>query len=157
MIVLKKLLQAGTAGFKCGSCRPRAFSSKTRNYSSDTLASMETQALRDTYKTKFLAQSYMDMYGHYPPEAVVPAARQLRGIFHSDLVQGEILLEVGSGPMVWCSLVASSRFKHIVLSDIAECNRLELEKWLNKNKDAIDWTTRAEEIADLEGYRLVWA
>lgn len=44
---------------------------------------METQALRDTYKTKFLAQSYMDMYGHYPPEAVVPAARQLRGIFHS--------------------------------------------------------------------------
>lgn len=74
-----------------------------------------------------------------------------------DLVQGETLLEVGSGPMVWCSLVASSRFTHIVLSDIAECNRLELEKWLNKNKDAIDWTTRAEEIADLEGYRLVWA
>ncbi|KAG0415444.1 hypothetical protein HPB47_007386 [Ixodes persulcatus] len=65
---------------------------------------------------------------------------------------GETLLEVGSGPMVWCSLVASSRFKHIVLSDIAECNRLELEKWLNKDKDAIDWTTRAEEVADLEGY-----
>ncbi|KAG0443006.1 hypothetical protein HPB47_015388 [Ixodes persulcatus] len=71
-----------------------------------------------------------------------------------DLVQRDTLLEVGSGPTVWCSLVASSRFKHIVLSDLVKANRLELEKWLNKDEDAIDWTTRAEEIADLEGYRL---
>lgn len=152
MIALRELLKAGTAAFKCGSHRAKTFSPKTRSYSSDTLGSVESQALRDTYKEKFQTQSYMDMYGHFPPEATIPAARQLRGIFHSDLVRGETLLEVGSGPTVWCSLVASSRFKHIVLSDIVEANRVEIQKWLNKDEDAIDWTRRAEEIADLEGY-----
>uniref|UniRef100_A0A0K8R4M7 Putative nicotinamide n-methyltransferase n=1 Tax=Ixodes ricinus TaxID=34613 RepID=A0A0K8R4M7_IXORI len=109
MIALRNLLKAGAAGFKCGSSRPKAFLPKTRSSSSDTSASRESQALRDTYNSKFVAQSYMDMYGHFPPEAIIPAARELRGIFHSDLVQGDTLLEVGSGPTVWCSLVASSR------------------------------------------------
>ncbi|KAM7298908.1 putative nicotinamide N-methyltransferase [Ixodes scapularis] len=152
MIALREWLKVGTAVFKCGTRRPKAFSPKTSSYSSDTLGSMASQALRDSYKKNFLVQDYMEMYAHYPPEGAALAGRRLRGIFHSDLVQGDTLLEVGSGPSVWCSLVASSRFKHIVLSDIVEANRLELEKWLNKDEDAIDWTTRAEEIADLEGY-----
>lgn len=71
----------------------------------------------------------------------------------SDLIQGQTLLDVGSGPMLLCSLVASSRFKHIVLSDLLERNRLELNKWLNNHKDAIDWTTPAETIAAFEGYK----
>ncbi|KAM7304101.1 nicotinamide N-methyltransferase [Ixodes scapularis] len=68
------------------------------------------------------------------------------------LIQGQTLLDVGSGPMLLCSLVASSRFKHIVLSDLLERNRLELNKWLNNHEDAIDWTTPAEAIAAFEGY-----
>ncbi|KAM7304102.1 nicotinamide N-methyltransferase [Ixodes scapularis] len=69
-----------------------------------------------------------------------------------DLIQGQTLLDVGSGPMLLCSLVASRRFKHIVLSDLLERNRLELNKWLNNHEDAIDWTTPAETIAAFEGY-----
>ncbi|CAN7951005.1 unnamed protein product [Ixodes pacificus] len=68
------------------------------------------------------------------------------------LAQGETLLDVGSGPMIVNALLASSRFKHIVLSDLVENNRLELNKWLKKDEDAIDWTFRAEMIAALEGY-----
>ncbi|CAN7950485.1 unnamed protein product [Ixodes pacificus] len=68
------------------------------------------------------------------------------------LAQGETLLDVGSGPMILNALLASSRFKHIVLSDLVESNRLELNKWLKKDEDAIDWTFRAEMIAALEGY-----
>ncbi|CAN7949130.1 unnamed protein product, partial [Ixodes pacificus] len=68
-----------------------------------------------------------------------------------DLAQGESLLEVGSGPTLLSSLLASSRFNYIVLSDLVEANRLELQKWLNKDEDAIDWTFRAEEIAAMEG------
>ncbi|EEC04404.1 nicotinamide N-methyltransferase, putative [Ixodes scapularis] len=69
-----------------------------------------------------------------------------------DLAQGESLLDVGSGPILLGALLASSRFKHIVLSDLVEGNRLELNKWLDKSEDAIDWTHRAEQIAALEGY-----
>lgn len=71
----------------------------------------------------------------------------------TDLVQGKTLLEVGCGPMLWPSFLSSRRFSDIVLSDLMEGNRLELEKWLEKSKDAIDWTSRAEEVAALEGYR----
>ncbi|KAM7304099.1 nicotinamide N-methyltransferase-like [Ixodes scapularis] len=69
-----------------------------------------------------------------------------------NLIQGQTLLDVGSGPMLLCSLIASSRFKHIVLSDLVESNRHELYKWLNHHEDAIDWTTPAEHIAAFEGY-----
>ncbi|KAG0428456.1 hypothetical protein HPB47_024567 [Ixodes persulcatus] len=69
-----------------------------------------------------------------------------------DLIQGETLLELGSGPVVLSSLMASSRFKHIVLSDLVEGNRLELNKWINKEKDAFDWSSAAEQIAAFEGY-----
>ncbi|KAG0426434.1 hypothetical protein HPB47_026461 [Ixodes persulcatus] len=72
------------------------------------------------------------------------------------LVQGRTLVEVGSGPLVWCSLLASRRFRHIVLSDLLEGNRLEINKWLNKDEDAVDWTFRAEQVAALEGYREVF-
>ncbi|KAM7304095.1 hypothetical protein ISCGN_013995 [Ixodes scapularis] len=54
--------------------------------------------------------------------------------------------------MLLCSLIASCRFKHIVLSDLVESNRLELYKWLNRHEDAIDWTIPAEHIAAFEGY-----
>ncbi|KAG0426748.1 hypothetical protein HPB47_026174 [Ixodes persulcatus] len=69
-----------------------------------------------------------------------------------DAPKGETLLDVGSGPVVLSSLVASSRFKHIVLSDLVEGNRLELNKWINQEEDAIDWSHTAEQIAAIEGY-----
>ncbi|KAG0431459.1 hypothetical protein HPB47_021778 [Ixodes persulcatus] len=69
------------------------------------------------------------------------------------LAQGKTLLEVGVGPLVWYSFMSSNRFNDIVLSDLVEDNRKELEKWLNKSEDAIDWTYRAEQVAALEGFR----
>ncbi|KAG0431460.1 hypothetical protein HPB47_021779, partial [Ixodes persulcatus] len=71
---------------------------------------------------------------------------------HIDLARGKTLLEVGVGPIAWYSFMSSNRFNDIVLSDLVEDNRKELEKWLNKSEDAIDWTDRAEQVAALEGY-----
>lgn len=71
------------------------------------------------------------------------------------LVQGNTLLDLGSGPLVTNVLVGSSRCNHIVMSDLVEANRLELMKWLNKDEDALDWTFRAEKVAVVEGYTYV--
>ncbi|CAN7984311.1 unnamed protein product [Ixodes pacificus] len=77
---------------------------------------------------------------------------ELHRIFQSDLARGKTLLEVGVGPIAWYSFMSSYRFNDIVLSDLVEDNRKELEKWLHKSEDAIDWTDRAEQVAALEGY-----
>uniref|UniRef100_A0A0K8RFP1 Putative secreted protein n=1 Tax=Ixodes ricinus TaxID=34613 RepID=A0A0K8RFP1_IXORI len=125
---------------------------KIRSSSSNTLGSVETQALRATYKEQFLPRTYVDTHGNFTKEATISGIKNIIDIFQSDLIQGQTLLDVGSGPMLLCSLIASSRFKHIVLSDLLESNRLELNKWLNNHEDAIDWTTPAEHIAAFEGY-----
>ncbi|KAM7300322.1 indolethylamine N-methyltransferase [Ixodes scapularis] len=127
-------------------------SHKSRSFSSGTLGSEETRALRDTYKNKFLPRNYADEYGRYIGETVSPELETLRNIFQSGLVQGNTLLDLGSGPLVTNVLVGSSRCNDIVMSDLVEANRLELMKWLNKDEDALDWTFRAEKVAVVEGY-----
>ncbi|CAN8004643.1 unnamed protein product, partial [Ixodes hexagonus] len=69
----------------------------------------------------------------------------------TDLLQGKTLLEVGTGPSPYNVLSASKQFRHIVLSDLVDLNRVELEKWLRDSEDAIDWTQRAEQVAAWEG------
>ncbi|KAG0413156.1 hypothetical protein HPB47_009698, partial [Ixodes persulcatus] len=89
----------------------------------------------------------------FPPVRLQTSLVDCFGVRHGlDLAQGDTLLDIGSGPILLAALLASSRFKHIVLSDLVEGNRLELNKWLDKSEDAIDWTHRAEQIAALEGY-----
>ncbi|KAM7313214.1 indolethylamine N-methyltransferase-like [Ixodes scapularis] len=110
---------------------------------------MASQALRDAYKERFLPRQYLDelVFGKYSSSQI----ERLHNFFQSDLIQGETLLDVGSGPVVFSSLIASSKFKHIVLSDLVEGNRLELNKWINDEEGAIDWSHAAEQIAAVEG------
>ncbi|CAN8018125.1 unnamed protein product [Ixodes persulcatus] len=50
-------------------------------------------------------------------------------------------------------LSASRQFKDIVLSDVVDANRIELEKWLSGKEDALDCSFHAEMVASLEGCR----
>ncbi|KAM7308966.1 indolethylamine N-methyltransferase-like [Ixodes scapularis] len=113
------------------------------------LGSVESQALIDTFKENFVGRTYAALKNG-PGNSF--HQEELHRIFQSDLAQGKTLLEVGVGPLVWYSFMSSNRYKDIVLSDLVEDNRKELEKWLNKSEDAIDWTYRAEQVAALEGY-----
>ncbi|XP_040070155.1 indolethylamine N-methyltransferase-like [Ixodes scapularis] len=123
-----------------------------RSRPAEMLGSVKSQRARIGFKNTFDARAYVDEVNQrYKPVTVFQQAG-LHGIFQSDLVQGKTLLEVGCGPTLWPSFLSSRRFSDIVLSDLMEGNRLELEKWLEKSKDAIDWTSRAEEVAALEGY-----
>ncbi|KAM7305569.1 indolethylamine N-methyltransferase-like [Ixodes scapularis] len=114
------------------------------------LGSVASQALSTTFKEHFVGRSYAAL--KQGPGNIFHQ-EELHRIFHSDLARGETLLEVGVGPIAWYSFMSSSRFSDIVLSDLVEDNRTELTKWLVKSEDAIDWTSRAEQVAALEGYR----
>ncbi|XP_029828423.2 indolethylamine N-methyltransferase-like [Ixodes scapularis] len=153
-IAMREALKVTTAALKFGSRHLKDVSPKTRSYSSNTVGITESShALRASYKANFLARAYVEAYGVKTGEASTFQVEEVHRIFQSGLFQGGTLVEVGSGPLVWCSLLASRRFRHIVLSDLLEGNILEINKWLNKDEDAVDWTFRAEQVAALEGYR----
>ncbi|XP_029826689.2 indolethylamine N-methyltransferase-like [Ixodes scapularis] len=152
MTALREVLKFTTATWEFGGRGMKLVTHNARSFSSGTLGSKETRALRDTYKNKFLPRTYADQYGRYIGEGVPPELKILHNIFQSDLVQGNTLLDLGSGPVVANVLLGSSRCNHIVMSDLVETNRLELMKWLNKDEDALDWTFRAEKVAEAEGY-----
>ncbi|XP_040069094.1 indolethylamine N-methyltransferase-like [Ixodes scapularis] len=118
--------------------------------SSHSSESMSSQELKNSHKEQFVGRTYVDRYvaGKFSSSQ----AEKLHRFFHSDLIQGETLLDAGSGPVILNALMTSGRFKLIELSDLVEDNRLELKKWMNRDEDAIDWSLFAEKIAAVEGY-----
>ncbi|KAM7306431.1 importin-9 [Ixodes scapularis] len=129
---------------------------KVYNYcKTDVMSSVQEEAVREAYKRNFEPDTYIN----FCKGCILPTFQQteIHRIFYSDLVQGKALLEVGSGPTVNYVLSATRQFKDIVLSDVVDANRIELEKWLSGKEDALDCSFRAEMVASLEGCRYVVA
>ncbi|CAN7947333.1 unnamed protein product, partial [Ixodes pacificus] len=63
------------------------------------------------------------------------------------------LLDVGCGPTVANIFPATRQIRSIVLSDLVPRNRDEVEKWIEKAPDALDWSFMSEPLAILEGYK----
>lgn len=76
--------------------------------------------------------------------------RCLHSIFEDDIVRGETLLDVGSGPNIHTCISASRSIKSITLSDLCERNLVELQKWIHQRPGAHDWAPNFKFIADLE-------
>ncbi|EEC16012.1 nicotinamide N-methyltransferase, putative [Ixodes scapularis] len=114
---------------------------------------MKPEALREVHKTTFLPLNYIKNTENYVLYRF--QQEELHHIFNSDLIQGSTLVDIGSGPTINFVFSATKRFQDIVVSDLVERNRLEVEKWLRKSVDSVDWSFRAEHVADLEGHRCV--
>ncbi|KAG0438384.1 hypothetical protein HPB47_017035 [Ixodes persulcatus] len=112
---------------------------------------MSGEAVREAHLAKFEPRSYFEITKEY--RLYMFHQEELHCIFFSDLLQGcTTLLEVGCGPTAAFVLSAAACFPDIVLSDLVDGNRLEVNKWLRNSADAIDWSFRAELIATLEGH-----
>ncbi|XP_063799280.1 indolethylamine N-methyltransferase-like isoform X2 [Pseudophryne corroboree] len=79
--------------------------------------------------------------------------RNLHETFSPGGVRGDTLIDFGSGPTIYQVLTACDVFNNIILSDLLEQNRAELQKWLRKDPDALDWTHMIKCVCELEGNR----
>uniref|UniRef100_A0A2L2YJD4 Indolethylamine N-methyltransferase n=1 Tax=Parasteatoda tepidariorum TaxID=114398 RepID=A0A2L2YJD4_PARTP len=70
--------------------------------------------------------------------------------FTTEKIDGERLLDLGSGPTVHNVATASSYFSRIVLSELVENCCEEIRKWLRKDPDCVDWSPMLERVAKIE-------
>lgn len=68
-------------------------------------------------------------------------------------LQGDTLIDIGTGPTIYQVLSACESFRDITLSDFTDRNREELDKWLKKKPGAYDWTPALKLACELEGDR----
>ncbi len=59
----------------------------------------------------------------------------------------ETLLDVGSGPTVYVAMCFREWVDKIYLSDFADSNRKELDRWRKKEQPYFDWLAVANSIA----------
>nr|WKR38372.1 putative N-methyltransferase [Rhinella marina] len=84
------------------------------------------------------------------------ALQNLHETFGPGGVKGDILIDFGAGPTIYQLLSACEVFNSIITSDFLEQNREQLEKWLRKDPDALDWSHFTKYVCELEGNRDNW-
>ncbi|XP_055068489.2 nicotinamide N-methyltransferase [Misgurnus anguillicaudatus] len=77
--------------------------------------------------------------------------RSLSRVFSTGEHKGKLLIEVGSGPNIHSVLSACEHYDEIVLSDFADNNRREIEKWLINQEGCVDWTPILKHVCELDG------
>ncbi|CAN2390111.1 NNMT/PNMT/TEMT family [Pristimantis euphronides] len=77
--------------------------------------------------------------------------RNLHETFAPGGVRGEMLIDFGAGPTIYHLLSACEAFDTIITSDFLEQNRKQLQKWLRKDPDALDWSHVVKYVCELEG------
>ncbi|XP_077314273.1 nicotinamide N-methyltransferase-like [Lithobates pipiens] len=109
-----------------------------------------------TYIDEFDPVDYYRTYYH-PEEGTITgewldfALRNFHETFTSGGVKGDLLIDFGAGPTIYQLLSACEAFNNIIISDFLEQNRAQLQKWLRKDPDALDWTKIVKLVCELEG------
>ncbi|KAM4651558.1 indolethylamine N-methyltransferase-like [Discoglossus pictus] len=82
--------------------------------------------------------------------------KNLHETFTTGGVKGDTLIDIGCGPTIYHLLSACKAFKNIITSDFLPQNTAEIEKWLNKDPSAFDWTPIIKFVCGLEGNSENW-
>ncbi|KAM3921003.1 indolethylamine N-methyltransferase-like [Leptodactylus fuscus] len=77
--------------------------------------------------------------------------RNMHETFGPGGLKGDILIDFGCGPTIYHLISACEAYNIIITSDFLEQNRKQVEKWLKKDLDALDWTHVFKFVCELEG------
>ncbi|KAG8569244.1 hypothetical protein GDO81_014316 [Engystomops pustulosus] len=103
---------------------------------------------KDYFQTSFAAGE-----GMFLGEWTEFALQNLHETFIKGDVQGNTLLDFGTGSSGYHLLSACEVFDNIITSDFLEQNRAEFQKWLKKDPDAFDWSHIIKRVCEIEGNR----
>lgn len=115
---------------------------------------------KDTYLRHFNPRGYLEKYYNFGSrhsaenQILRHLLKNLFKIFCQGGVEGDLLIDIGSGPTIYQLLSACESFKEIIATDYADQNLQELEKWLKKEPGAFDWSPVVSYVCDLEGNRV---
>ncbi|XP_063291719.1 indolethylamine N-methyltransferase-like [Pelobates fuscus] len=75
---------------------------------------------------------------------------------NSGCLRGSTLIDISFGPSIFHLLPLCKYFKDITVLEVNEHCLKGLQKWLNKEEDALDWSHAAKIVAELEGNSEKW-
>ena len=101
------------------------------------------------YKREFDSKDYLNRYYLTAPCDSFFINEQIKAMNHP-VLKGGSMIDIGVGPTVHTAMISSKRFNNIVLSDYVDSNRAEVNKWLNDDPHAHDWSRIINDIAALE-------
>ncbi|XP_026171964.1 phenylethanolamine N-methyltransferase-like [Mastacembelus armatus] len=99
-------------------------------------------------------------YNYTPPRAdferkdsIVPWKLScLHRAFTEGDINGELLVDIGSGPTLYQVMSGCEVFNKVILTDFLEANRQELRRWVqDEGSSSLDWTPYLQHVCKLEG------
>jgi len=107
---------------------------------------------KEGYKDLFDGELYLEKYYKGDSLLFVPEFFEVyHDIFKSGDHQGDVLLDLCSGPSIHSIISASKYYKQIYLSDYSLSNLNVLKKWVARDSTAFDWTPFFQKEAANEG------
>ncbi|XP_074832833.1 nicotinamide N-methyltransferase-like [Carettochelys insculpta] len=111
----------------------------------------------DVYQAEFDPKAFLEYFklgeDTWRDDFLIFILKQYCKTFASGELQGDTLIDIGSGPNIHQLLSACESFQEIIASDYTDRNRQELEQWLKNEPGAFDWTPVVKYVCELEGDR----
>ncbi|XP_023681965.1 nicotinamide N-methyltransferase-like [Paramormyrops kingsleyae] len=112
----------------------------------------------ESYQDHFDPRAYLNSFyscphGNSDENCLKYELRQLSKSFGAGKYKGRRLIEIGSGPSIHGLISACEHFEEIIMSDFADCNRQEIERWLRADADCFDWDPVIQFVCEVEGNR----
>ncbi|MEE6484629.1 hypothetical protein FKM82_013948 [Ascaphus truei] len=115
----------------------------------------------EVYHQEFDPKVFLDRYYQFGSENswdwyLTFVMKHYCEVFTSGKVKGKTLIDIGTGPTIYQLLSACEAFDEITVSDYADQNREEFEKWLKNEPRAFDWSSTVKYVCELEGDSNKW-
>ncbi|CAH2320318.1 nicotinamide N-methyltransferase-like [Pelobates cultripes] len=107
---------------------------------------VDANKLYDTYTGAGADKKHTDELLFFPMKLIFSEVKSGR-------LRGSTLIDHSVGPVIFHLLPLCKYFKDITILELNEHCVKVLQKWLNKEEDALDWSHAAKIVAELEGNR----
>ncbi|CAH2320321.1 nicotinamide N-methyltransferase-like [Pelobates cultripes] len=107
---------------------------------------IDSQDIYDTYFSASADKNLLDEVFIFPMKAVFNASK----LGH---IKGDTLIDISSSASIFHLLPICTYFKDITILEFNDACLKDLQKWLNKEPGAFDWSHASKIVAELEGCR----